>query len=313
MQIRDYDRIIDSLAIRFIRAQTMEIINPVNVAEIYDVENTILVVNSGQISYTDGDKTTVMYPGDILLIPEGKTVSINYGTAEGAITLSSDNFANNHAQYLKPIDAPITNPKTPNYSFLTFEAKVFDSVNFFASLDLPPFLIKDNKRVSAIMSTILDEKSSPEREGNERVIRINTEYLIIEAIRHVLDNELFVEKLATNSNYFKDIRLINIFKYIKNNLGGDLSNKVLASVANVSEDYVGQYFKILTGINPQDYIEYQRMEKAVKLLRASRKSIRDIGREVGYKDAAYFCRRFKMMFGISAGKMRRRKILMEDV
>ena len=37
---------------------------------------------------------------------------------------------------------------------------------------------------------------------------------------------------------------------LKHHLGGDLSNKTLASVANVSEDYVGQYFKMLTGINP---------------------------------------------------------------
>jgi AraC-like DNA-binding protein len=93
-------------------------------------------------------------------------------------------------------------------------------------------------------------------------------------------------------------------------LGGDLSNKVLANVANVSEDYVGQYFKMLTGINPQDYIEYQRMEAAVGLLRTTKKSIRAIGSEVGYKDTAYFCRRFKMMFGIPAGKMRRRESLM---
>jgi AraC-like DNA-binding protein len=85
---------------------------------------------------------------------------------------------------------------------------------------------------------------------------------------------------------------------------------VLANVANVSEDYVGQYFKMLTGINPQDYIEYQRMEAAVGLLRTSKKSIRAIGADVGYKDTAYFCRRFKMMFGIPAGKMRRRESLM---
>jgi AraC-like DNA-binding protein len=118
-----------------------------------------------------------------------------------------------------------------------------------------------------------------------------------------------VEQLATNSNYFKDPRLIDIFAYIKDNLGDDLSNKILANVANVSEDYVGQYFKMLTGINPQDYIEYQRMEKAVNLLRTSKKSIREIGKDVGYKDTAYFCRRFKMMFGIPAGKMRRRESL----
>ncbi len=134
--------------------------------------------------------------------------------------------------------------------------------------------------------------------------------MVIEIIRYILENRMFVEQLATNSTYFKDPRLIDIFAYIKENIGGDLSNKVLASVANVSEDYVGQYFKMLTGINPQDYIEYQRMEKAVNLLRTTKKSIREIGKEVGYKDTAYFCRRFKMMFGIPAGKMRRRESLM---
>ena len=137
-----------------------------------------------------------------------------------------------------------------------------------------------------------------------------TDEEITQIIRYVIKNQLFVEQLATNSTYFKDPRLIDIFAYIKENLDGDLSNKKLASVANVSEDYVGQYFKMLTGINPQDYIEYQRMERAVSLLRTTKKSIREIGTDVGYKDTAYFCRRFKMMFGIPAGKMRRRESLM---
>ena len=146
--------------------------------------------------------------------------------------------------------------------------------------------------------------------GKERIIKLLTEQLVVELIRYIILKNLFVEQLATNSTYFKDPRLIDIFSYIRENIGGDLSNKVLANVANVSEDYVGQYFKMLTGINPQDYIEYQRMEEAVNLLRTSKKSIREIGREVGYKDTAYFCRRFKMMFGIPAGKMRRRESLM---
>ena len=105
--------------------------------------------------------------------------------------------------------------------------------------------------------------------------------------------------------------MIEIFKHIKENLSGDLSNKMLANIANVSEDYVGQYFKMLTGINPQDYIEYQRMERAVYLLRTTKRSIREIGGDVGYKDTAYFCRRFKMMFGIPAGKMRKRETLID--
>ena len=148
-----------------------------------------------------------------------------------------------------------------------------------------------------------------ESPGKGRVVKLQTDHLVVELIRHILEEGLFVEQLATNSSYFKDPRLIDIFSYIKDNLHEDLSNKILANVANVSEDYVGQYFKMLTGINPQDYIEYQRMEMAVHMLRTTKRSIRDIGKEVGYKDTAYFCRRFKMMFGIPAGKMRRRESL----
>ena len=107
--------------------------------------------------------------------------------------------------------------------------------------------------------------------------------------------------------------MIKIFEFIKDNLEADLSNKQLAKVVGVSEDYVGQYFKMLTGINPQDYIEYQRMEKAVVLLRTTKKSIQDVGKNIGYKDTAYFCRRFKMMFGITARKMRNRELMINSL
>tara|TARA_E500000331_G_scaffold342821_2_gene376907 strand:+ start:3925 stop:4128 length:204 start_codon:yes stop_codon:yes gene_type:complete len=67
--------------------------------------------------------------------------------------------------------------------------------------------------------------------------------------------------------------LIKIFEFIKGNLDADLSNKQLVKVVGVSEDYVDQYFKMLTVINPQDYVEDQRMGKAVVLLRTTKKSI----------------------------------------
>ena len=108
------------------------------------------------------------------------------------------------------------------------------------------------------------------------------------------------------------LELRKIFEFIKDNLEADLSNKQLAKVVGVSEDYVGQYFKMLTGINPQDYIEYQRMEKAVVLLRTTKKSIQDVGKNIGYKDTAYFCRRFKMMFSITARKMRNRELMINS-
>ena len=304
--MEDYNKIIESLGVRFIHAKNIKILEPFTIRNFYDVENTILVLNKGQIIFGKEDETVSQ--GDVLFIPGGKQISITYGSGDPA-KLSNDEFVNNEEKYFQSFQDDPEEVSKENFSFINFEAKVFDSVNFFSSLDIPPFVLTDNPKISELIKIILRESKST-LPGKDRVIKLEVDHLVVEIIRHIIKNRLFVEQLATNSTYFKDPRLIDIFAYIRENLEGDLSNKILAGVANVSEDYVGQYFKMLTGINPQDYIEYQRMEKAVNLLRTSKKSIRDIGRDVGYKDTAYFCRRFKMMFGIPAGKMRRRESLM---
>jgi len=305
--MEDYNKIIESLGVRFIRSKTIKIEQAITVENYYDVGNTIMLLHKGELSF--GEDKHKVAEGDMLFVPGGKMFSITYGN-NNPVRLTNEDLLNNRDKFFKSIvDLNQIDSFPQSFSYITFEAKVFDSVNFFASLDLPAFVLeKDDKLARIIMETIKEDLSSAP--GKERVIKLNTERIVIEIIRYILEKRLFVEQLATNSTYFKDPRLIDIFAFIKKNLGGDLSNKVLANVANVSEDYVGQYFKMLTGINPQDYIEYQRMEMAVNLLRTSKKSIREIGRDVGYKDTAYFCRRFKMMFGIPAGKMRRRESLM---
>ncbi|MCK5207903.1 MAG: helix-turn-helix transcriptional regulator [Cyclobacteriaceae bacterium] len=305
--MEDYNKIIESLNVHFKKANNIRITQPITIENYYDVENTIIRLNNGEIRF--GEKKELLQKGDILFIPGGKNVSVTFGSGL-AVSLSNDDFISRKEDYFKSIELnEVEIEGIESFTFVNFDAKVFDSVNFFASLDIPPFIIRDNPKVNPAIETIVEETKS-NLAGHERIIKIITDHLVVEIIRYVIKNQLFVEQLATNSTYFKDPRLIDIFGYIKEHLEGDLSNKNLASVANVSEDYVGQYFKMLTGINPQDYIEYQRMERAVSLLRTTKKSIRDIGADVGYKDTAYFCRRFKMMFGIPAGKMRRRESLM---
>ena len=293
--MEDYNKIIESLNVHFKKANY------------YDVENTVIRLNNGEIRF--GKEKEIVKKGDVLFIPGGKNLSVTFGSGN-AISLSNDDFISRKENYFKSIHLnDLNDENVESFTYVNFDAKVFDSVNFFASLDIPPFVIRDNPKINPAVATIIEETNST-LAGHERIIKLITDHMVVEIIRYVIRNQLFVEQLATNSTYFKDPRLIDIFAYIKEHLDGDLSNKNLASVANVSEDYVGQYFKMLTGINPQDYIEYQRMERAVSLLRTSKKSIREIGSDVGYKDTAYFCRRFKMMFGIPAGKMRRRESLM---
>ncbi|MCU0390312.1 MAG: AraC family transcriptional regulator [Thermoflexibacter sp.] len=299
--MEDYNRVIESLSVRYIKAKELEIAQPVKVLNAYDVENTIILVNKGVMAFgTDNEKVN---EGELLFLPAGKMISVTYGSSNPSThAVTNEDFISSREKYLRKRGE---NSTSDYFSYVTFDAKVFDSVSLFTSLDMPPFVIKSSKLAQLVKEVI--QETNHEYAGKNRVVSIYTDQVVIEIIRYVLNHQLFVEKLATNSTYFKDPRLIDIFSFIKENLSDDLSNKILANVANVSEDYVGQYFKMMTGINPQDYIEYQRMEAAVNLLRTTKKSIRAIGNEVGYKDTAYFCRRFKMMFGIPAGKMRRRE------
>ncbi|MGI4834470.1 MAG: helix-turn-helix domain-containing protein [Janthinobacterium lividum] len=306
--MEDYNKVIESLGVRYIKAKNLVLRQSVTVRNAYDVGNNLILLHQGKITFGDEDLT--VEENELLFLPGGRATRVGYGQSAASRIISNDDFITNKDRFFTSNDQlDYIGDAEESHSSVVFEAKVFDSVNFFASLDVPAFVIKKNDRLANLVIKIIEE-SIQDLPGRERLVTIYTENLVVEIVRYILQNNMFVEQLATNSTYFKDPRLIDLFNFIKENLSGDLSNKVLAGVANVSEDYVGQYFKMLTNINPQDYIEYQRMERAVSLLRTTKKSIRDIGKEVGYKDTAYFCRRFKMMFGIPAGKMRRRESAM---
>lgn len=306
--MEDYNKIIESLSIRYINIKKVKVTTSFTIADFEVDENAILILTKGQIRF--GKERELLEEGNALFLPGNKFTPVAFGdTPDDGKLLNMEEFSYKQNEYFRTESKEELGIKPlVEFSIINFETKVFDTVSFFGTLDIPAFSL-NNTKINNIVYDIVQEKERKE-DGSQRVVKIRTELLVIELIRHILTNRLFVEQIATNSNYFKDPRLIKLFKYIKDNIEGELTNKKLAEIADVSEDYVGQYFKTLTGINPQDYIEYQRMEHAVKLLRTSKMSIRDIGRGCGYKDTAYFCRRFKMMYGIPAGKMRKRETLM---
>ena len=306
--MRDYNRIIEALDIKFIKVRHIKILQALTIENFYDVANILIILNNGQLSFLEENQQHKVASGEILFIPGGKSTTLTYGSG-APINFNNDYLINNSWEYFQEMQKAASDTPFDNFSYITFDAKIFSSVNFFTSLDIPAFIIKENNRISAIGKSILTE-SGAEAVGSNRMVQVSTEQLVIEIIRHMLNRNFFTKKLAMNSNYFEDMRILNIFSYVKKHLADDLSNRKLANAAQVSEDYVGQYFKMITGINPQDYVENQRMEHAVKLLRTTKKDIGSISKEVGFKDTAYFCRRFKMMFNMTAGELRRTETLM---
>ena len=298
--MEDFNQIIEALGVKYVDAKNVDVLEAIKVKNYYDIANTLIFSNEAEIYYGADEKR--LKKGDFLFIPSGRKTPLKFGGSDSN-TISTSGISTELEPFFKMEDVSSLHQ---GFAYMTFDTKVFDAVNFFLSLDIPPFVISENSKIASLIQSLILESDSG-HPGRDRMITTLADQVVIEIMRYIGEHNLFMEQFATNMTYFKDPRLLDIFTYIKENLQGDLSNKALAEIANVSEDYVGQYFKMLTGINPQDYIEYQRMEKAVALLRTSKRSIREIGHDVGYKDTAYFCRRFKMMFGLSAGKMRRRE------
>jgi AraC family transcriptional regulator, arabinose operon regulatory protein len=305
----NYAGILDSLTIKFAEAQNYIVKRPHVLKDYRPIGDALVLLNTSNIQSSSVDDKLV--EGDIVFVPSGRKLTLTFGNGNGdeLPSINNEAFRINPDAYSEKVisDEPIKSP-FGSFTLIEVETKAFRSINFYTSLDLPIFLIKDSTRIRNFIINLARE-ANHDLLGNARILKAFSEAISVEVFRYMVDNHMFTEKIATKLNYFKDPRLVEILNYVRNNISGDLSNEVLANVASISEDYVGQYFKAHTGINPQDYVEYQRMQKALELLKTTKKSIREVGSEIGFRDTAYFCRRFKMMFGISAGKMRKKDTL----
>jgi len=51
--MEDYNKIIESLGVRYIKAKSINVKQPVTISNFYDVENTAIFIKSGKLSFED--------------------------------------------------------------------------------------------------------------------------------------------------------------------------------------------------------------------------------------------------------------------
>ena len=87
----------------------------------------VLILNKGQIKF--GKDNQMVKSGGILFIPGGKMLSVTYGNGAG-LALSNDDFISSKELYFQSFEGN-RDGNFENFSYINFDAKVFDSVNFF--------------------------------------------------------------------------------------------------------------------------------------------------------------------------------------
>lgn len=100
-------------------------------------------------------------------------------------------------------------------------------------------------------------------------------------------------------------QLRTVLQYVDQHYSENITLSDLARLANMSSQYFCHIFKNLTGKRPVDYINYLRINKAVRLLSDSQLNISEIAMAVGFNDSNYFSRLFKKYQKTSPSVMRK--------
>lgn len=97
-----------------------------------------------------------------------------------------------------------------------------------------------------------------------------------------------------------------IAEYIKNNLSGDLSVKVLCSRFYLSKTEIYRITKVYMPEGIAAFVKKQRIERAAELLKQTDMTNARISETVGFSDVNYFMKVFKKMKGVSASDYRKK-------
>jgi len=102
-----------------------------------------------------------------------------------------------------------------------------------------------------------------------------------------------------------DKNLVGVtIKYMHANLNKKITVEEMASRQNLSSSRFSNLFRKATGMPPNDYFIYLRMQKACELLDEQEARIKCVAGCLGYDDPYYFSRLFKKHIGVSPEKYR---------
>lgn len=100
--------------------------------------------------------------------------------------------------------------------------------------------------------------------------------------------------------------VLQAVRLLDQHLAHPWQTRELAERLGVDVSYAIRLVKQTTGLPPLAYLARLRAETAAGMLVRSQQPITEIGRQVGWPEPAYFARRFRCYFGLSATEYRRR-------
>ncbi len=303
---KNFDLIIESLDVKLLATGYREVTQPVSIQNIRLPSNMLIMSRKGCL--WAGPDFHFINNYDTYFIPLGQPAFLRHSDSKHHRELAEQTIISDtdRESIFKPVQKSVVNGNTKDViSIVSFFALLNGTIPLFQAMELPYIHFTGDELLKNLMDKLIDEKES-NKAGAMAMTGCLMREIVIHILRFVFGNETLkhhLEKLL----FLTDSRLIDVVNYIQKNLNKELTNDHIAKVLNVSREYAGQLFKSIARYNLQDYIEHRRLEKAHLILRTTGGSIQDVAKQVGFRDLAYFSKRFKMRYKENPSEVRKLK------
>ncbi|MGY6649711.1 helix-turn-helix domain-containing protein [Wenyingzhuangia sp. IMCC45574] len=149
---------------------------------------------------------------------------------------------------------------------------------------------KDESSILSLFNVLCNEYLDSELKS-ETILKAT-----LHSILHIISRNAKYTALKTSSSKIQDI-----INYIHNNIHNSslLSKHVIAEEFNMSENYVGEYFKKQAGVPLKKYILNYKLQLVETRLRYSDLTFSEIASELGFTDSSHLDKTFSSYKGMS--------------
>jgi len=212
--------------------------------------------------------------------------------------------------FLYLIPAFVTHSYENDSTFTLYYIHIYDEQNIFDRLSFP-FEVMANEAEYMLVRRLLAinpgrelKRSDPDSYDNlptlmQNIARndqfpfytiVETKGILLQLFSRFLEKACFKQEMT-------DKRIVNVVRYIRENINRNICIDELASICYLTKDHLIRLFKKEMQCTPIQYINQKKIEKAQLMLIIGEKSIKDVAYSLSFDNISYFYRMFKKMTG----------------
>ncbi len=115
-----------------------------------------------------------------------------------------------------------------------------------------------------------------------------------------------LQRFRAAAAHLNDWRIRKVEGKIGTRFGGPVLRLTeISRQFGVTPDHLGRIFKQQVGLSFRDFAVQERLKQAASCLLSTRRSVKQVAGEAGYRNPSDFSRKFKRLFGITPVQFRR--------